>query len=91
MVGTAMKSILPDACYPTRSELNLLSEHEVENYIKSGNFEVVIHLAAKVGGVKANSDFVGDFYDENIRMNTNVLRSCAINNVPKVISFLLSL
>jgi GDP-L-fucose synthase len=36
----------------------------------------VIHCAAKVGGVKANTDFVADFFDDNIRMNMNVLEGC---------------
>jgi GDP-L-fucose synthase len=31
---------------------------------------------------------MGDFYDENIRINTNILRACALNHVPKVVSFL---
>lgn len=88
MVGASMKSVLPNAIYPTRKQLDLLSETSVDNFIAAGNFKAVIHLAAKVGGVKANSDFVGDFFDENIRMNTNVLRACAMHRVPKVISFL---
>lgn len=88
MLGTALRSALPKAFYPTRKQLNLLSEESVNNYISNGNFDIVIHLAAKVGGVKANSDFVGDFYDENIRVNTNVLRACALSAVPNVISFL---
>mgnify|MGYP006209666361 CR=1 FL=1 len=88
MVGTAVRSLLPRAKYPTRRQLNLLSEQDVFKYVSEGSFQAVIHLAAKVGGVKANSDYVGSFYDENIRMNTNILRACALSDVPKVVSFL---
>ena len=50
--------------------------------------EYVIHLAAKVGGVKANSDYPGDFYYDNIMINTNVLHTAKIHKVKKLISCL---
>ena len=31
------------------------------------NPDSIIHLAAKVGGVKGNTDYVADFYCENIK------------------------
>ena len=50
--------------------------------------ERVIHLAAKVGGVKSNSENVGDFFSENTLMNTHVLHGAKVYNVEKVISLL---
>ena len=44
--------------------------------ISNGNFDTVIHCAARVGGVKANTDYVADFFDDNVRMNMNVLEVC---------------
>lgn len=41
-----------------------------------GKFDTVIHCAARVGGVKANTDGVADFFDDNVRMNMNVLEAC---------------
>lgn len=41
-----------------------------------GKFDTVIHCAARVGGVKANTDNVADFFDDNVRMNMNVLEAC---------------
>ena len=43
----------------------------------NGKFDTVIHCAARVGGVKANTDYVADFFDDNVRMNMNVLEACA--------------
>lgn len=40
------------------------------------NIDTVIHCAAKVGGVKANTAFVADFFDDNMRINMNVLDTC---------------
>ena len=50
--------------------------------------DAIIHLAARVGGVKGNSDFVSDFFYENIQMNTNLLETARIYKVPKVLSLL---
>jgi len=50
--------------------------------------DCVIHLAAKVGGVKGNADRVGDFYSQNIQMNTNILDAAHTFCVEKVVSLL---
>lgn len=88
MVGHAIKKVIPNAIYPSSAELNLLYQSEVENYFKTVRPSAVIHLAAKVGGVKANSEFVGEFYSQNIKMNSNILDASMKFGVSKVISFL---
>ena len=50
--------------------------------------DAIIHLAARVGGVKGNRDYVADFYSENIRMNTNILELAYKHNISKVLSLL---
>ncbi len=52
MVGSAFKSILPQAEYITRQQF-----HNLDYNIKD---KCVIHLAARVGGVKANTDYIAD-------------------------------
>ncbi len=42
---------------------------------------LVFHLAAKVGGIYANSNFKPDFYSDNVLINTNVVNSCLKNDV----------
>lgn len=46
----------------------------------------LIHLAAKVGGVKANSNYISDFFTENMLLNQKVLQYAFDNKIPKVIS-----
>jgi GDP-L-fucose synthase len=48
----------------------------------------VIHCAGKVGGVSANMDYKGEFFYDNIMINTNVIESCRLHNVKKLVSFL---
>ena len=50
--------------------------------------DAIIHLAAKVGGIKGNTDYVADFFRDNIMINTNVLQSAVEFKVPKVLSLL---
>jgi len=48
----------------------------------------VVHLAAKVGGIQANMSEMGDFYYDNTMINTNVLESCRLYKVKKMVSLL---
>ena len=50
--------------------------------------QYLIHLAARVGGVKSNMDFKGEYYFDNVSINTNVLEACHLTNVEKVVSLL---
>ena len=40
-----------DLHYPKSSELNLLDQESVVEYIKFGKFEAIIHCAGLVGGI----------------------------------------
>jgi len=73
---------------PKSTELNLLDKESIKKYFGTHRIDCVFHLAAKVGGVKANMEFVADFYDDNIVMNTNLLKACIDHNIPKVVSVL---
>jgi len=50
--------------------------------------DVVIHLAARVGGILDNITNPVDYLEQNILINTNVLKHCHQFNVSKVISIL---
>lgn len=65
MVGAAFAKICPDAELLNRKRFSDLSFN-----VKNKN---IVHLAAKVGGVKANSDQISDFYCENSIINEKYL------------------
>ena len=71
-----------------REEADLLDRDEFSKIIDLHEPDAVIHLAAKVGGVKGNSDYVADFYAQNAAMNLNVLDTCHTLGVERVISLL---
>jgi len=82
MVGTSVKQIFPSALTPRSSDLNLLMVPNLEG------IDIVLHLAARVGGLKANTKYVGDFYLENSTINNNLLEAARQSGVKKVVSLL---
>ncbi|MFA5770978.1 MAG: GDP-L-fucose synthase [Patescibacteria group bacterium] len=49
----------------------------------SKGMDVVIHLAAKVGGIGFNREFPADLYEDNILMGTFMMKAARINKVKK--------
>jgi len=73
---------------PSSEDLDLMDFKAVDNYIALNRIEYVIHCAALVGGVKENTERLGEFFYKNMQMNLNVLEACRINKVKKVVSLL---
>jgi GDP-L-fucose synthase len=48
----------------------------------------IIHCAAKVGGVGGNMKYKGEFFYDNIMINTNVIESARKHGVKKLVAFL---
>lgn len=90
MVGSAFKSI------ESEHELILAGSKDCDlmNYDQTFKMfsyympHAIIHLAAKVGGVKGNSEYVSDYFYENIMINTNVLDVSKRLRIEKVVSLL---
>lgn len=89
MVGSAF------ARYEKSGAIRLGSkDFDLTNYVSCCNMieqyrpDAIIHLAAKVGGVKGNTDLVGEFFRDNILMNTNILEASRVLKVEKVLSLL---
>ena len=69
-------------------EFNLTNFTETLNMFRKHKPTHVIHLAARVGGIKANTDNIADFYRDNILINTNVLEAARIYKTQKVLSLM---
>ncbi len=80
MVGSTFKRLLPNAAYPTRTEF--------QNNLYNVEGKNIIHLAAKVGGVKANTDEIGEFYRINSIINQKLLHYAYSSKAKKVVSLL---
>jgi GDP-L-fucose synthase len=58
---------------PTIDEVDLTDPQAVRRLMADSKPEVVIHLAAMVGGIGANRDRPAEFFYQNLTMGTNVL------------------
>ena len=93
LVGTALKEILGDNhIYHTKNDVNLLDPILTNEYItyhvKNSGIDTIIHCAAKVGGVEANSNNNDGFFRENYIINNNVINSSFENKIPNFVNLL---
>ena len=69
-------------------EYNLIIPEETDKMFQFHKPTHVIHCAGKVGGVMGNMNFKGEYFYNNIMINTNVIESARKNGVSRLISFL---
>tara|TARA_R100000008_G_scaffold85454_1_gene75427 strand:- start:1681 stop:2577 length:897 start_codon:yes stop_codon:yes gene_type:complete len=88
LVGKHLQEVLPDATYISSKDCDLTESYQVHRLMYKKRPDVVIHLAARVGGILDNINYPVDYLEENIMINTNVLRKCHQFGVERVISIL---
>lgn len=87
MLGRAIKTELRESISdyhlssPSSQDLDLLDGKAVEKFLDSGSFDLIIHCAALVGGIKANIDHPFDYLNTNIRIDSNVLTAAYNSNI----------
>ena len=69
-------------------EFDLTVQTEADKSFELHKPTHVIHCAGKVGGVGSNMKYKGEFFYNNIMINTNVIESCRKYNVEKLVAFL---
>ena len=88
LVGSAFVRKLREQGYHnlvlrTHGELDLLDQAAVQSFFVREQPEYVIDAAAKVGGIRANSESPADFFYENMQMEQNLIWSAFQNHVKK--------
>ena len=88
MVGKSLQELIPEASYISSKDCDLTNPIEVELLIKTHKPEVIIHLAAKVGGIIDNINKPAEYFDDNVLMNTLLLKSAHKYGVERFIGIL---
>lgn len=89
LVGSALKDICPEWTYVDSKKYgSFVDVQNVRDMISAENPDIVVHLAANVGGLFKNMNKRREMFEDNIRMNTNILSESANHGVKKVISML---
>ena len=76
-VGKHLQKLIPNGVFLGRSCSNggdLTDPIYVKWLMSAYKPDIVIHLAAKVGGIQDNIDKPAEFFDDNVLMNTNILK-----------------
>lgn len=69
------------------SSYDLRNKEDVNKLFKESSPDVVIHTAAKVGGIGGNEAMHESFFYDNIIMNANIIRACCEFNIKKLFAF----
>jgi GDP-L-fucose synthase len=95
LVGSAIQNIITPAdrgiyniIFIKSSDYDLTDTLQVKNLFEKYNPQLVIHLAAYVGGLYKNMNHKVEMLEKNILMNFNIVRACHEFNVEKLIACL---
>ena len=93
LVGNAIKSIKDsfedhEFVFMRSKDCDLINYSETYRYFSRISPDYVIHLAAIVGGLFKNISHKVDMFEQNMRINMNVLRCCHEHRIRKVVSCL---
>ena len=91
MVGKSIhkyliKNKIGNVITATRKKLNLENFNKVNKFIKDNKPDAIINCAGKVGGILANNTFPIEFLNENIAIQTNLIKSSYLNSVENFIN-----
>ena len=76
-----LKKKLGNIITADRKKLNLENLSKVNKFIKKKKLHVIINCAGKVGGILANNSYPTEFLNENILIQSNLIRSAYLNNI----------
>lgn len=90
MVGRSLVRVLEENGYKnilfkSRDELDLRKQNKVKLFFEEYKPEIVIHLAAKVGGIIANINNPATFIYDNLMMQSNIIHYAYKNGCKKLI------
>ena len=88
MVGRSLRDMMPDAIYLSSKDCDLTNPIETELLIKHHKPDIIIHLAAKVGGIIDNINKPAEYFDDNVIMNTILLKAAHKYGVERFIGIL---
>ena len=71
---------------PRSAQYDLTSEQKITEVLRSFNPEIIIHLAAVVGGIGANRERPGEFFYKNLMMGAQLMEQARLHGVEKFVA-----
>ena len=81
-VGQHLQKILPNAAYAD-STYDLRDWLDSEDLFETHKPTHVVHLAAKVGGIKDNIAKPAEYFNDNVLINTHIMNMCRMYDVKR--------
>jgi GDP-L-fucose synthase len=75
-----------DVCAPRSRDFDLVSGDAVRRLYREKQPEIVIHLAARVGGIGANRDNPGRFFYDNLMMGAQLMEEGRRSGIDKFVA-----
>ncbi len=75
-----------DIFIPTKEKYDLRDLGRVKKMYKDAKADIVIHLAAVVGGIGANREYPGSFFYDNLIMGIQLIEQARLNNIKKFVA-----
>ncbi len=90
-LGRHVLDVLADRGYdnvsaPRKTEYDLTVAGQVAACLRDTRPQVIVHLAAVVGGIGANRDRPGDFFYQNLIMGTQLMEQARLEEVRKFVA-----
>jgi GDP-L-fucose synthase len=83
MLGRHLQKILEQALCPNKKELDLLEFDSIDRFLSIHKPEMIVHAAAKVGGIIDNISYPYDFFEQNTLINTNIIKAAIKHGIPR--------
>ena len=87
-LGSRLSKQRPDWMYLSSKDCDLTDFTQVRELFNDTRPDAILHLAAKVGGIKDNIENQADFYYLNTLINANVLHQAHLSGIDRVLSSL---
>lgn len=71
---------------PTIEEYDLVQPEAINRLLNTAKPEVIIHLAAHVGGIGANREHPAEFFYDNLMMGVQLIHQAWKNNIQKFVA-----
>jgi GDP-L-fucose synthase len=71
---------------PRKRDYDLVEHEACRRLLADARPDLVVHLAARVGGIGANRDNPGAFFYDNLMMGVQLLEACRLAGVPKLVT-----
>ena len=87
-LGSRLQLQQPDWNYLSSKDCDLTNSDQVRQLLNDLKPDAVVHLAARVGGIKDNIEYQAEYYHDNTMINTNIIHESHLAGIDRVLSAL---